>query len=179
MLRYFVILLSLVYFSACVPDAPTTDPDTDPTTDSTNTDNPNPKPKPKPKTAVPEKSELMKSSSYYRQDIITPAKASQIQMEFVSRENETVEISLKMLKDKSFQLHLLVLAEDFPLILTGGYDIEGSDYILQFTDSELAMRIFGEEYNATTNIKMLSASEVTFPTTATAIDIWGISCDKK
>ena len=108
MLRYLIILISLFWLTACVPDSPNPDTDTDPISDSTDINNPDTKPKPKPKTVVPEKSELMKSSSYYRQDNITPAKASQIQTEFVSQANETADISLKLLKDKSFQLHLLV-----------------------------------------------------------------------
>jgi hypothetical protein len=176
MLKYSIILAFSLFFTACVSDAPTPTPTPD-NPDSTLIDED--QPKVKPKTVVPSKSDLRESSAYYRQDEVKEVSKSQIAIEFISEANDETDIKLQLLKDKSFQLHLLLIEDDFPLTLVGGYDLEGSDYILQFTDSELAKRIFGAEFNAKTNIKMLSASEVIFPSNATSIDIWGIACLKK
>jgi hypothetical protein len=178
MLKYFIIALCSLFFTACVSDSPTPEPA--PTTDgqdsvSVGED----KPKVKAKTVVPDKAALMESSAYYRQSEIKEVSKSQIAVQFISETNDEADIKLQLLKDKSFQLHLLVIQDDFPLTLVGGYDIEGSDYILQFTDSELAKRVFSAEFNAKTNIKMISASEVVFPSDATSINIWGIACLKK
>ena len=176
MLKYCIVALFSLFFTACVSDSP--NPELTPDgQDSVSVGED--KPKVKPKTVVPSKSDLSQSSAYYRQDEIKEVSKSQIAVEFVSEANDETDIKLQLLKDKSFQLHLLLIEDDFPLTLVGGYDIEGSDYILQFTDSELAKRIFGAEFNAKTNIKMLSASEVIFPSNATSIDIWGIACLKK
>ncbi len=179
---YSVLLFGLLStFSACTSDSgggDGTDPIDNPSDTSSSTD-PNKQPKPKPATKVPKQRDLMNSSTHLNQFNITPARENEILHEYQSEKNEEADISLKLLTKGRFHLEILLLADDFPLTLVGGYGEEEGAYILQFTDSELAKKIFSEAYNADSNVQMLSASEVSFSQTAQHIGIWGIRCNKK
>ena len=132
-----------------------------------------------PKADIPTYNDLLTTSSIYMQDKIKPAKRADAVVEYLSEKNDKALISLKLLKDKSFQLQTILLEEDIPLILVGAYLQEGNTYYLQFTDSDLCKKFFDPSVNKNPQIEMLSSSELEFPQSLNTINIFGIPCHKQ